>query len=157
MYNSFDKEPKIKVNPANKIKPFTLLNNVFYMSSLFDDKQRTIKKPDKNASYKEILRYEYSKGIAYNIQINKGYNWNGANIPRFLWRIVGSQYNPEFLPASMVHDWLCEHKDFIIKNGVKISSDIFKDILILYGVSKFKAKIMAAAVKCFQMTQKGWK
>ena len=57
----------------------------------------------------------------------------------------------------MVHDWLCEHKDFIIKDGVKISSDIFKDILELYGVSKFKAWTMATAVRAFQATQKGWK
>ena len=131
-YNSFDKEPKINANPLNKEKPFTLLNNIAYLSGKYKDEE------------------------VYKIVINKGYNWNGANIPRFLWRIVGSQYNPEFLPASMVHDWLCEHKDFIIKDGVKISSDIFKDILILYGVSKSKAWIMASAVRTFQYTQKGW-
>ena len=131
-YNSFDCKPKISVNPENKEKPFTLLNNIFYCSSDF-----------------------YGKEV-YGIKINKGYNWNGANIPKFLWRIVGSQYNPEFLPASMVHDWLCEHKNFILKNGVKISSDIFKDILELYQVSKTKSFIMSSAVRLYQYTQKGW-
>ena len=131
-YNSFDKEPKINVDATNPVKPFTLLNNISYLSGKYQDQE------------------------VYKIVINKGYNWNGANIPRFLWRIVGSQYNPEFLPASMVHDWLCEHKDFIIKDGVKISSDIFKNILILYGVNKAKAWIMASAVRAFQYTQKGW-
>ena len=132
-YNSFDKEPKINVDAHNREKPFTLLNNIAYLSG------------------------EYSCKDIYRITINKGYTWNGANIPRFLWRIVGSQYNPEFLPASMIHDWLCEHKDFIIRDGVKISSDIFKDILVLYGVSKIKAWMMATAVRAFQMTQNGWK
>lgn len=131
-YNSFDKEPKINVDATNPVKPFTLLNNISYLSGKYQDQE------------------------VYKIVINKGYNWNGSNIPRFFWRLVGSQYNPEFLPASMVHDWLCEHKDFIIQNGVKISSDIFKDILILYGVSKAKAWIMASAVRAFQYTQKGW-
>ena len=131
-YCSFDKEPKINVNVKDKNKPFVLLNNVSYVSG------------------------QYSGKEIYRITINKGYSWNGANIPRFLWRIVGSQYNPEFLPASMVHDWLCEHKDFIIQDGVKISSDIFKEILELYGVSKTKAWIMASAVRAFQMTQRGW-
>ena len=131
-YNSFDKEPWIKVDPHNEKKPFQLMNNVYYLSS------------------------QYKNLHSYGIVINKGYNWNGANIPRFLWRLVGSQYNPEFLPASMVHDWLCEHKDFIIKDGVRVSSDIFRDILVLYGVSKFKAWVMASAVRTFQMTQKGW-
>lgn len=131
-YNSFDVDPKIKVDYKNKKKPFILLNNVYYLSG------------------------EYKGLESYGIRINKGYNWNGANIPRFLWRIVGSQYNPEFLPASMVHDWLCENKDFIIQDGVKISSIIFRDILVLSGVSRFKANIMMSAVYMFQLTQKGW-
>lgn len=130
-YNAFNTEPKISVNPKNKTKPFKLLNNVVYTS---------------NYDGKDI----------YRIAIPKGYTWNGANIPRFLWRVVGSQYNPDFLQASLIHDWLCEHKDYIISNGVKISSDIFKDILILNGVSKTKAWIMASAVRAFQYTQKGW-
>ena len=133
LYNSFTKEPRISVNPHNKTKPFCLLNDIYYLSANF------------------------KKNESYGIQINKGYNWNGANIPRFLWRVVGSQYNPEFLPASMVHDWLCENKSFIVKNGVQISSDIFKDILLLYGVNKLKAWIMASAVRMFQMTKKGWR
>ena len=93
---------------------------------------------------------------SYIITINKGYTWNGANIPRFLWRIVGSQFNPEYLPASLIHDWLCENKGFIIKKGAKISSYIFRDILVLYGVSEFKANVMATAVYLFQLTQRGW-
>ena len=132
-YNSFDAEPKINVNPNNKKKPFVLLNDVAYLSA------------------------KYGGSEIYLIKIKQNYNWDGATIPRFLWRLVGSQYNPEFLPASMIHDWLCEHKDFIEKDGVKISSDIFRDILILYKVPVLKAKTMAAAVRIFQMTQKGWK
>lgn len=131
-YNSFDKEPWIKVDPHNEEKPFTLMNNVYYLSG------------------------DYKNLESYGIRINKGYNWNGANIPRFLWRVVGSQYNPEFLPASMVHDWLCENKDFIIQNGAYISSIIFRDILLLYGVPKFKANIMFSAVYMFQKFKRGW-
>ena len=130
-YNSFSVKPLIKVNPEHKKKPFVLLNNIAYLSA-------------KNEN-------------VYRIEIHKGYNWNGANIPRFLWRIVGSQYDPQFLPASMVHDWLCENKDFIMNDGVKVSSDIFRDILILYKVPEWKAKTMATAVRLFQMTQKGWR
>lgn len=129
--NSFDKKPKISVNPENKKKPFVLRNDVEYLSEKYN-------------------------GQHYRICINKGYNWNGANIPRVFWRIIGSQYDPDFLPASMVHDWLCENKDFIEKHGVQVSSDIFRDILILYKVPKWKAKTMATAVKLWQYTQKGW-
>lgn len=131
-YNSFDVEPIINVNYHDKKKPFILLNNIYYLTGRYD------------------------KLESYGIRINKGYNWNGANIPKFLWRIVGSQYNPEFLPASMVHDWLCENKDFIIDKGARVSSIIFRDILVLSGVSKVKANIMMTAVYIFQLTQKGW-
>ena len=47
--------------------------------------------------------------------------------------------------------------DFIEIDGVKVSSDIFRDILILYKVPVLKAKLMSAAVRCYQMTQRGWK
>lgn len=73
------------------------------------------------------------------------------------WRIIGSQFNPEFLPASMVHDWLCENKYFILKKGVTISTNIFRDILISTGVPKVKANIMATAVYCYQILQEGWR
>lgn len=132
-YNSFDKEPKINVNPKCPKKPFVLLNDVYYLSSNFKNNE------------------------SYRVRINKGFNWDGATIPRFLWRIVGSQYNPEFLPASMIHDFFCTNKNFIIKDGVKISSLIFRDILVLYKVPKWKANIMMSAVYMFQLTQKGWK
>jgi hypothetical protein len=56
----------------------------------------------------------------------------------------------------MVHDWLCENKDFIISDGVKISSLIFRDILVSSGVPKIKANIMMSAVWAFQLTRKGW-
>ena len=123
----FNVKPKIAVDVNNKKKPFKLINTVMYISA-----------------------YDYC------IHINKGYTWNGANIPRFLWRLIGSQYNPEYLEASMVHDWLCENKYFILEHGVKISSDIFRDILIENDVGKFKSNVMGTAVYLFQLTQRGW-
>ena len=123
----FDEKPKIAVDVSNKKKPFKLINSVSYVSDYL-----------------------------YTIYINKGYTWNGANIPRFLWRLIGSQYNPEYLEASLVHDWLCENKEFIIEHGAKISSDIFRDILIENGVNSLKANIMSRAVYLFQLTQGGW-
>lgn len=130
-YNSFDRKPIINIDPDNKKKPFILMNDIAYLTSYGSD--------------------------IYRIEIKRKYNWDGASIPRFFWRIVGSQYDPDFAPASMIHDWLCEHKDFIQKDGVKISSDIFRDILILYKVPEWKAKLMATAVRAYQMTQKGWR
>lgn len=130
--NSFDKKPLINVIPEDKKKPFVLMNDIEYVSEKYNNKH-------------------------YCIKIKRKYNWNGANIPKFFWRLIGSQYDPDFLPASMIHDWLCENKDFIEKHGVQVSSDIFRDILILYNVPVWKAKTMATAVRMWQYTQRGWK
>ena len=129
--NSFNKKPFITTNPENLKKPFELHNDIEYISNEYNGKN-------------------------YVIRIGKKYSWDGASIPRFFWRIVGSQYDPQFLPASCIHDYLCENKDIIEKHGVQVSSDIFRDILILYKVPAWKAKTMAAAVRAFQSTRKGW-
>ena len=129
--NSFNKKPFITTNPENLKKPFELHNDIEYISNEYNGKN-------------------------YVIRIGKKYSWDGASIPRFFWRIVGSQYDPQFLPASCIHDYLCENKDIIEKHGVQVSSDIFRDILILYKVPAWKAKTMAAAVRAFQYTRKGW-
>lgn len=131
MMNSFSAEPIITVDVKNKKKPFVLQNNIEYISEKYNGKH-------------------------YCIRIGRKYNWNGANIPRVFWRIVGSQYDPQFLPASCIHDWLTENKDFIKKRGAYTSSAIFRDILVLYGVPKFKANLMFSAVYAFQLTRKGW-
>ena len=130
--NSFDKDPKITINPKDTKKPFVLQNTIEYVSEKYNGKN-------------------------YCIKIKRKYNWDGASIPRVFWRVVGSQYDPQFAPASMVHDYLCENKDIIEKHGVQVSSDIFRDILILYGVPVWKAKTMATAVRVWQSFQPNWK
>ena len=85
----------------------------------------------------------------YCLLFEKGYRWDGATIPKgFRW-IVGQKGDPCFLLASMVHDKLCEHHEFI-KNNRYLSSLIFRELLIACGVSEFKANIMFNAVDTFQ-------
>lgn len=131
--NSFNVKPKIAVDLSNKKKPFRLLNEVEYLSAKYCGKD------------------------VYTIHINKGYRWNGADILKPFWSIIGySSSSPEILPASMVHDWLCEHKDFIIKDGARVSSEIFKEILLMYGVPRGKANVMATCVYLWQIITGGW-
>lgn len=85
----------------------------------------------------------------YNFDIPKGYKWDGATIPKFFWRIVGSSTQPEFLIASCIHDILCENHNYI-DNNRNLSSLVFKELLLEAGVGKIKAKIMYLAVDNFQ-------
>jgi hypothetical protein len=120
----FDKEPDIKVLPREKELPFTLVNAVTY----------------------------YHEGMFCTIE--KGFKWNGSDIPRLFWRIVGSQYDPQFLPASLIHDWMLKNNYLEKHNGVWITTQAFRLTLLDYGVGKHKANIMAFAVGLIQFIKK---
>lgn len=86
---------------------------------------------------------------SYRFDIPKGYKWDGATIPKFFWRIVGSSTQPEFLIASCIHDVLCENHN-LIDNNRNLSSLIFRELLIVAGVGKTKSQIMYLTVDNFQ-------
>lgn len=97
----------------------------------------------------------YYNNEQYVILIPKGYDWDGATIPfGFRW-LIGQKGKPEFLIPSCVHDKLCENHQFI-NNNRYLSSLIFRELLIAFGVSKFKANLMFNAVDNFQKLFGGW-
>jgi hypothetical protein len=84
--------------------------------------------------------------ILDGILVEKGFEWDGASIPRILWVTVGSPFQPEFMAASMIHDKLYElgpASGFTKKQA----DELFKKILIAEGVSETKAHIMYMAVR----------
>lgn len=94
-------------------------------------------------------------GTVYVIDIPRGYTWNGANIPRCFWWLIGSMGESEFLNASMVHDILTEKKCLVAYDR-QLSSMIFRELLIASGVSKLKANIMYKAVDIYQKLFCDW-
>ena len=105
----------------------------------------------------------------FNFDIYNGYVWNGADIPKTLWILIGSRYNPEFRIASMIHDYMLQFKkymlDIVLKNEISISeyrrltSLIFREKIKAQGTNVIKANIMSWAVDVFQhyCNKKGWK
>lgn len=104
-----------------------------------------------------LIKYKpkHQSEQVYKFTIPKGYKFDGATIPRFLWRIVGSNTQPEFLVGALVHDQLCEHHQYV-GGDRRLSTLVFRALIEQAGVSKFKARIMSEAVDVFQRTQ-GWK
>lgn len=85
----------------------------------------------------------------YYFTIPHHYDWDGASIPAgFRW-IIGDKGSPQFLIPSMVHDYLCEHKDVIGRNRY-LSSRVFRALLIACGTSIFKANLMFHVVDNYQ-------
>ena len=111
--------------------------------------------------YNSILVVVKTTKRMFEFTIFNGYTWNGADIPRFFWRIIGSRTDNDFLIASMLHDYLLEFKSYILneildkqmkKNEYRrLTSLIFRHVIKEQGTNTIKANIMAWCVDVFQI------
>ncbi len=104
----------------------------------------------------------------FSFVIFNGYKWNGADIPRFFWRVIGSRTDNDFLIASMLHDYLLEFKKYVlneilknqmtIKEYRRLTSLIFRHVIKEQGTNTIKANVMSWCVDVFQMcfNRKAW-
>ncbi len=115
------------------------------------EKKEITDKPflNKKPLFVTILDKRKTEQIEYRFWIEKGFTWDGATINRVFWRLIGSKTSPEFQTPSLLHDYICTHKD-CINNDRLLSSKVFRGLLLASGVSKFKADIMFMAVDNFQ-------
>jgi hypothetical protein len=82
---------------------------------------------------------------SYSIMINPGFEFNGASIPRFFWRVIGHPFQNKFAIAALFHDALYTSHLFD-----KATSDkIFYELLLWQNNSKWRSKTMYTAVKRF--------
>lgn len=96
----------------------------------------------------------------FQFPISNDFFWNGADIPRIFWLLIGSRTDNDFLIASMVHDFLLRRKEFMMREILKhsmlaneyrrLTSIIFREILLKDGTHPIKANIMSFCVDTFQ-------
>lgn len=129
-------------------------------------KQAKVKYPFKLDNTVKVTVITSKRLFKFNIY--NGYTWNGADIPKFFYRIIGSRTSNQFLIASMLHDYMLEFKKFIMNEILKgnitkteyrrLTSLVFREKIKAQGTNTIKANIMAWAVDVFQMiNNKGWK
>lgn len=70
---------------------------------------------------------------------------DGASIPRFFWRFIGSPLTGRYRRASVIHDVYCQRRT---RDSTDVH-DVFHEIMIHDGVSLPKALAMWTAVNCF--------
>lgn len=143
-----------------------------------DVRIRVITKEDniENINSKKKYPFELNNSIKVKILTTKrefefsifnGYTWNGADIPRVFWRIIGSRTDNDFLIASMLHDYMLEFKVFILKEILKdeikvkeyrrLTSLVFRHVIKEQGTNTVKANIMSWFVDVFQMiNRRAW-
>lgn len=69
--------------------------------------------------------------LGYRITINKGFDFDGASIPKPLWSIIGSPFTGNYVSAALFHDGL--YAGEVLDR--KVCDDIFLDLMKQYKVS----------------------
>ena len=85
------------------------------------------------------------ESLGYSVTVKKGFDFDGASIPKWLWSIYGSPLNGNYVVASLIHDGLYASQ----KVSKSISDRIFLDIMKQSNVGYIKRTSMYLAVKMF--------
>ena len=97
------------------------------------------------------LAYEDCDGVIWHGVI--GDMVDGASIPRFFGRFIGSPFVGKYRRASVIHDVYCQTRTVASWRVHRV----FYRIMIEDGVARWKARIMWAAVATFGQTFMGSK
>lgn len=107
--------------------------------------KRVVLTPFDKHRFKVVEDYRYK-----NILIPAGFVTNGANIPRIFWSMFPPN-KPEYLCASVVHDYLCEQtnkEDELLK-----ADEVLCEMMLKLGCSKFKSYLFMYACKLYHIVR----
>ena len=122
----------------------------YVLPSTLQEEKKSIKKyPFINKTNLRIILKDIKKNKVYNFEIPKGYCFDGASVPRFFWRIIGSNTDNKFLLAALVHDVLCENHRYV-DNDREFSTRVFNLLLKESDVKPLKRFFMKNSVNIFQ-------
>ena len=91
------------------------------------------------------------ESLGYSITVKKGFDFDGASIPKWLWSIYGSPLNGNYVVASLIHDGLYASQ----KVSKIVADNIFLDLMKQSNVGYIKRTSMYLAVTMFG--GKDWK
>ena len=105
-----------------------------------------------NGNYilKQPYKIELNNGDL--IVIHRGYETNGADIPRLFWRLY-PPYSPEYMPAVVIHDYLCDRAIDEYANKADLrekflyADNAFREILEKLNIKQSKIKTFYNAVR----------
>lgn len=84
--------------------------------------------------------------VLHWVSIPAGYTFDGASIPRCLWSLIGSPFDPDLILAACVHDWYCEHTANCYQSRV-IGDAVFFYLLTKAGVARWRRVVMYLGVR----------
>ena len=80
-----------------------------------------------------------------DFDVPAGFLFDGASIPRFLWRLCGSPYDSPRIIAALAHDYL--YSSQILER--KTADRIYRDMQIALGIASWKAYTEYYALRAF--------
>lgn len=101
-------------------------------------------------SFKVKMRGEgEGEGAAWDLvaHVKPGFRTDGASIPRFLWRVFGSPYDPDIFPSAIGHDGL--YRGEVVPR--KDADIAFLKMMEKSGVPEKKRRLIYRGVRWF-----GW-
>ena len=81
------------------------------------------------------------------VHVMPGFRTDGASIPRLLWRVFGSPYDPDIFPAAIAHDALYRG-EIVPREDADCN---FLVMMAVSGVPKIKRRLVWLGVRLF-----GW-
>ena len=112
---------------------------------------KTLEVEIKNENLFILSKDKTVESLGYSITVKKGFDFDGASIPKWLWSIYGSPLNGNYVVASLIHDGL--YASQIVSKS--LSDKIFLDVMKQSNVGYIKRTSMYLAVKMFG--GKDWK
>lgn len=144
-----------------------------------DVRIRVIKDTDTEATKQAKIKYPFelfntvtvtiiTDRRKFEFDIYNGYTYNGSDIPQFLWSLVGSRTDTQFLIGALLHDYILQFRKYMIKEilhneisakeYIRLTSLIFREQLKKNKVKTVKANIMSWFVNTYQVffNRKQW-
>ena len=84
--------------------------------------------------------------VLHWVTVPAGYHFDGASIPRCLWSLIGSPFDPDLILGACVHDWYCEHSANCYQSRV-IGDAVFFYLLTKAGVAHWRRVLMYLGVR----------
>lgn len=140
-----DKKIKIGFSQIPEIKELIINKNIMTKEEIKEIK----KKPFKLLNNIKVYLEDIKKDKVYVFEINKGYRYDGASIPKFAWRIIGSKEDTRFQIASLLHDYMCENHE-VVNNDRYFADRVFEKCCYTGGTCAFVRWLMFHSVDNYQ-------
>ena len=95
-------------------------------------------------------------GVIHRVTVPAGYSTDGASIPRLMWSLVGSPFDPRFVAAAVVHDWYCDQSRITGQYFTRrIGDAVFLNLLAVAKVPACKRAAMFVGVSFYSFIRFG--